>query len=77
MSLITPPAMRVYRQLGEVGMVWSLQSVKDLEDPLLLMGHLAMFLTQFNMAQVYLFPLLKGSNIQRFSEMPLLAMLLP
>ncbi|KAK3876370.1 hypothetical protein Pcinc_018852 [Petrolisthes cinctipes] len=44
-------AMRVYRQLGEVGMVWSLQSLKDLEDPLLLMGHLAMFLNQFNLAQ--------------------------
>ncbi|XP_045115021.1 WD repeat-containing protein 19-like isoform X2 [Portunus trituberculatus] len=43
--------MRVFRQLGDVGMVWSLQSLKDLEDPLLLSGHLAMFLNEFNLAQ--------------------------
>lgn len=46
------PGMRVFRQLGDVGMVWSLQSLKDLEDPLLLSGHLAMFLNEFNLAQV-------------------------
>ncbi|KAK8722853.1 hypothetical protein OTU49_012085 [Cherax quadricarinatus] len=43
--------MRVYRQLGDVGMVWSLQNLLDLEDPLLLGGHLAMYLNDFNLAQ--------------------------
>ncbi|KAG7164498.1 WD repeat-containing protein 19-like [Homarus americanus] len=43
--------MRVYRQLGDVGMVWSLQNLVDLEDPLLLGGHLAMYLGDFNLAQ--------------------------
>ena len=45
-------AIRVYRQLGDVGMVWSLQSLEDIEDPLLLAGHLAMFLSEFTLAQV-------------------------
>ncbi|XP_066952339.1 LOW QUALITY PROTEIN: WD repeat-containing protein 19 [Macrobrachium rosenbergii] len=44
-------AIRVYRQLGDVGMVWSLQSLNDIEDPLLLSGHLAMYLGDFNTAQ--------------------------
>ncbi|CAL4106792.1 unnamed protein product, partial [Meganyctiphanes norvegica] len=44
-------AIRVYRQLGEVGLVWSLQSLNDVEDPLLLAGHLSMFLNEFNLAQ--------------------------
>ncbi|XP_076359241.1 WD repeat-containing protein 19-like isoform X2 [Tachypleus tridentatus] len=44
-------AMRVYRHIGDVGMVWSLQSVKDIEDRNLIGGHLAMFKGDFNLAQ--------------------------
>ena len=44
--------MRVYRQLGDVGMVWSLKSISHIEDPLLLAGHLAMFLSEPSLAQV-------------------------
>ncbi|KAF2362335.1 hypothetical protein FHG87_006904 [Trinorchestia longiramus] len=43
--------VRVYRQLGDVGLVWSLQSIMDTEDPKLLSGHIAMFLSDFTLAQ--------------------------
>jgi WD repeat-containing protein 19 len=45
-------AIRVYRHIGNVGMVWSLQSVQNIEDQKLLSGHIAMFLQDFDMAQV-------------------------
>ncbi|KAJ4450050.1 WD repeat-containing protein 19 [Periplaneta americana] len=44
-------AIRVYRQTGNVGMVWSLQSIQDIEDQKLLAGHIAMFLKDFDTAQ--------------------------
>ncbi|XP_076036473.1 intraflagellar transport protein Oseg6 [Oratosquilla oratoria] len=50
-SLNIELAVRVYRQLGDVGMVWSVQHLSNIEDPLLLAGHLAMFLNEFNVAQ--------------------------
>jgi len=45
-------AIRVYRHIGNVGMVWSLQSIQNIEDQKLLSGHIAMFLQDFDMAQV-------------------------
>jgi WD repeat-containing protein 19 len=44
-------AIRVYRHIGNVGMVWSLQSIQNIEDQKLLSGHIAMFLQEFDMAQ--------------------------
>ncbi|XP_067137635.1 WD repeat-containing protein 19 [Centruroides vittatus] len=44
-------AIRVFRHIGDVGMVWSLQGVKNIEDRNLLAGHLAMFQNNFNLAQ--------------------------
>jgi hypothetical protein len=35
-------------------MVWSLQSIQDIEDQRLLAGHIAMFLQDFDLAQVRL-----------------------
>jgi len=46
------PAIRVYRHIGNVGMVWSLQSIQNIEDQKLLSGHIAMFLQEFDTAQV-------------------------
>ncbi|XP_028657806.1 WD repeat-containing protein 19 [Erpetoichthys calabaricus] len=44
-------AIRVYRMIGNVGMVLSLEPIKGIEDQKLLAGHLAMFLNDFNQAQ--------------------------
>ena len=44
-------AMRVYRHIGDVGMVMSLQTIRNIEDRNLLSGHVAMFLEDFNTAQ--------------------------
>ncbi|ELV10439.1 WD repeat-containing protein 19 [Tupaia chinensis] len=44
-------AIRVYRTIGNVGMVMSLEGVKGIEDYNLLAGHLAMFTNDFNLAQ--------------------------
>ena len=44
-------AIRVYRQLREVSLVWSLSSVRGLEDRALLAGHLAMVLGDYTLAQ--------------------------
>ncbi|GCB62944.1 hypothetical protein scyTo_0007313 [Scyliorhinus torazame] len=44
-------AIRVYRMIGNVGMVISLEQVKGIEDHNLLAGHLAMFTNDFNLAQ--------------------------
>ncbi|KAL8576385.1 hypothetical protein ACOMHN_048952 [Nucella lapillus] len=50
-SINLPMAVRVYRELGDVGMVSSLVKIMDIEDRNLLMGYLAMFLGEFNQAQ--------------------------
>lgn len=42
----------MYRQLDDAGMVWSLQSLQDVENKKLLAGHIAMFLQDFDLAQV-------------------------
>nr|CAD7410647.1 unnamed protein product [Timema poppensis] len=42
---------RVYRHLGDVGMVWLLQDIQHVEDQKLLNGHVAMFLQDFEKAQ--------------------------
>ncbi|XP_027691770.1 WD repeat-containing protein 19 isoform X2 [Vombatus ursinus] len=44
-------AIRVYRTIGNVGMVMSLEQVKGIEDHNLLAGHLAMFTNDFSLAQ--------------------------
>ncbi|XP_043548785.1 WD repeat-containing protein 19 isoform X2 [Chiloscyllium plagiosum] len=44
-------AIRVYRMIGNVGMVISLEQIKGIEDHSLLAGHLAMFMNDFNLAQ--------------------------
>ncbi|XP_058402876.1 WD repeat-containing protein 19 isoform X1 [Diceros bicornis minor] len=44
-------AIRVYRTIGNVGIVMSLEQIKGLEDYSLLAGHLAMFTNDFNLAQ--------------------------
>ncbi|CAK6433228.1 unnamed protein product [Pipistrellus nathusii] len=44
-------AIRVYRAIGDVGMVMSLEQIKGIEDKNLLAGHLAMFTNDFNLAQ--------------------------
>ncbi|KAI4585986.1 hypothetical protein MJG53_020611, partial [Ovis ammon polii x Ovis aries] len=44
-------AIRVYRTIGNVGMVMSLEQIKGIEDYNLLAGHLAMFSNDFNLAQ--------------------------
>lgn len=44
-------AIRVYRQLGDVGMVMSLIKIRSVEDQNLLAGYISMFLQDFNVAQ--------------------------
>ena len=44
-------AMRVFRHIGDVGMVWSLEEFKDLEDKKLLSGHVNMILGDYDLAQ--------------------------
>nr|CAD7453895.1 unnamed protein product [Timema tahoe] len=44
-------AIRVYRHIGDVGMVWLLQDIQHVEDQKLLNGHVAMFLQDFEKAQ--------------------------
>lgn len=43
--------MRVYRNVGDVGMVWALEDVYQCEDRNLLAGHLAMYLSKFDLAE--------------------------
>nr|XP_054756020.1 WD repeat-containing protein 19-like isoform X1 [Lytechinus pictus] len=44
-------ALRVYRHIGEAGMVLSLQKITGIDDRNLLSGHLAMYQEDFNLAQ--------------------------
>ncbi|XP_066488488.1 WD repeat-containing protein 19 isoform X1 [Tiliqua scincoides] len=44
-------AIRVYRTIRNVGMVMSIEQVKNIEDHSLLAGHLAMFTNDYNLAQ--------------------------
>ncbi|NWY13192.1 WDR19 protein, partial [Aphelocoma coerulescens] len=44
-------AIRVFRTCGNAGMVMSLEQIKGIEDHNLLAGHLAMFTSDFNLAQ--------------------------
>ncbi|XP_002400651.3 WD repeat-containing protein 19 [Ixodes scapularis] len=44
-------ATRIFRHIGDVGMVWSLQGIRHIEDKNLLAGHLAMFKGDFGLAQ--------------------------
>lgn len=45
-------AIRVYRHLGDIAMVWSLDDIKNVEDLQLLSGHIHMMLGNLNKAQV-------------------------
>ncbi|KXJ24489.1 WD repeat-containing protein 19 [Exaiptasia diaphana] len=44
-------AIKVYRKIGDVAMVLSLEKIKDVEDRNLLSGYVAMFLEDYNTAQ--------------------------
>ncbi|XP_046667542.1 WD repeat-containing protein 19 [Homalodisca vitripennis] len=50
-NLDVTTAIRVYRQVGDAGMVWSLESIQGVENKKLLAGHIAMFLQDFDLAQ--------------------------
>lgn len=45
-------AINVYRHLGDISMVWSLEEIVDVEDIQLLSGHLHMILGRVSKAQV-------------------------
>ena len=42
---------RVFRQIGDVGMVWALEELKSIEDRKLMSGHVALILGDHNLAQ--------------------------
>ena len=44
-------AVRIYRHVGDAGMVLALEAIKGIEDRSLLSGYVAMFLEDFNSAQ--------------------------
>ncbi|XP_064484193.1 WD repeat-containing protein 19-like [Ornithodoros turicata] len=44
-------AVRIFREIGDVGIVWSLQHIRAIEDRNLLAGYLAMFQGEYNLAQ--------------------------
>ncbi|KAL3180068.1 hypothetical protein MRX96_037454 [Rhipicephalus microplus] len=44
-------AIRIFRQIGDVGMVWSLRELCEIEDKSLLAAYLAMFKGDFGVAQ--------------------------
>ncbi|XP_017769670.1 PREDICTED: WD repeat-containing protein 19 [Nicrophorus vespilloides] len=46
-------AIRVYKQLDDVSMVWSLRELADIEDQRLLAGHIAMYLNDYDQAQIW------------------------
>lgn len=46
-------AIRVFRQIGDVGMVWSLEKLREVEDKKVLCGHVALTLGDHNLAQTY------------------------
>uniref|UniRef100_A0A1I8I8I8 WD_REPEATS_REGION domain-containing protein n=1 Tax=Macrostomum lignano TaxID=282301 RepID=A0A1I8I8I8_9PLAT len=50
-SLDIPLAIRLYREMGDVGMVMALQQIESHEDRNLLAGYASMFLEQFDLAQ--------------------------
>ncbi|CAH1776664.1 unnamed protein product [Owenia fusiformis] len=51
MNLDIEFGIRVYRHIGNVGMVMSLQKIKGIEDRNLLSGYIAMFMEDFDLAQ--------------------------
>ncbi len=44
-------AMRVFRNIGDVGMVWTLEEFRDAEDKKLLAGHVCLVLGEYDAAQ--------------------------
>lgn len=48
-------ALQVYTNLGDVSMVWSLELIKDIEDKNLFGGYLAMYMKEFDKAQVIIY----------------------
>lgn len=45
-------AIRVYRHLGDISMVWSLEEIQDVEDLQLLSGHIYVIFGDLEKAQV-------------------------
>jgi WD repeat-containing protein 19 len=48
-------AIRIYRHLGDISLVWSLEEIQHVEDLQLLSGHIYMILGNLEKAQVYWF----------------------
>lgn len=46
------PAVRIYRHLGDISMVWSLEEIQDVEDLQLLSGHIHVLFGNLEKAQV-------------------------
>ncbi len=46
-------AIRIYRQLGDISLVWALEDVATIEDRNLLSGHLATFMENFDSAEQF------------------------
>lgn len=52
-------ALRIYKEIDNVPMVWSLESIVDIEDWKLICGYINMFLNNYDKAQEWF---LKSSN---------------
>lgn len=46
-----PPALRAYKEIDNVPMVWSLEGISEVEDWKLLCGYINMFLNNYDRAQ--------------------------
>lgn len=49
--MISIPAIRVYRQIEDVSMVWALSEISDLEDYKVLCGYVSLYLNDFERAE--------------------------
>lgn len=45
-------ALQVYRHIKNVAMVWALEDIRNIEERKLLAGHIALYLSLFDLAQV-------------------------
>lgn len=53
-EFFAPPALRVYRHIGDAGMAMSVESIIKVENKKLVAGHVAELLGDFDKAQVSL-----------------------
>lgn len=59
-------AIRVYKILDDVSMVWALETLRDIEDYKLLCGYMSMYLEEYDKAQEWF---LRSSNPAAALEM--------